>query len=144
MSFCDTCNLLFHDLQHFHGANLGADAAGDALGSGTFGLHDHDLHGAGLHALAAADTQLLVDHVDTGLGILGDGTILADLHALAALDADNRLSTLTLGNNLDAGQILMKFLIESIGTSTDTFQTCHALGILLNSKLLHSKGYPFS
>ena len=136
--------LLFDDLQQFHGANLGADAAGNALGSGILGLHDHNLHGAGLHALAAADAELLVDHVNAGLGILGDGAVLTGAHALAALDAGHRLGAGTLGNHLDAGQILMEFLIESSGTGTDTFQTCHALNIFLNSQLLHSKSYPFS
>ena len=136
--------LLFHDFQNIHGANLGTDTAGDALGCRAIGLHDHNLHRAGFHALAAADAQLLVDHVNAGLGILGNGAVLANLHALAALNADNRLCALTLGNNLDAGQVLMKLLIESVGTGTDTLQTCHAFGILLNSKLLHSEGYPFS
>ena len=137
-------NLLFYDFQNLHGACLNADAAGDALAGSGFGLEHHHLHGAGFHALAALYAQLLVDHVNAGLGILSNGTVLTGLHALAALNADNGLSTSTLGNNLDAGQILMKFFVESVGAGTDTFQTCHALGILLNSKLLHSKGYPFS
>ena len=136
--------LLLHDFQQFHGANLGTDAAGDALGSRIFRLHDHNLHGAGFHALAAADTQLLIDHVNAGLGILGNCTMLTGSHALAALDAGNRLSTGTLGNHLDAGQVLVKYLVECGRAGTDTFQTCHTLNILLNSQLLHSKSYPFS
>jgi hypothetical protein len=137
-------HLLLHDFQNIHGADLGTNATGNALGCGAVGLHDHNLHGACFHALAAADTQLLVDHVNAGLGILGNGAVLTDLHALAALNADNRLCALTLGNNLDAGQVLMKLLIESVGTGTDTLQACHALDILLNSQLLHNKSYPFS
>ena len=105
---------------------------------------NHDLHGADLDTLAALHTLLLIDHVNTGLGILSDGTMLTGTHALATLDAGHRLGAGTLGNHLDAGQILMEFLIESSGTGTDTFQTCHALNIFLNSQLLHSKSYPFS
>ena len=142
---CFLCKkLLLHDFQQFHGASLDTDAAGDALGGRIFRLHDHNLHGASLYALTAAYTQLLIDHINTGLGILGDGTVLAGTHALATLDAGNRLSTGTLSNHLDAGQILMEFLIECSGASTNTFQACHAFNILFNSQLLHSKSYPFS
>ena len=136
------CNLLFHDLQQFHGAGLDADAAGDALGCGTFGLHDHDLHGAGLHALAAANTELLVDHVYAGLGILGNSAMFAGTHALTALDAGHGLGTGALSDHLDAGKILMEFLIECGGAGTDALQTCHALDILFNSKLLHVSETP--
>ena len=135
-------DLFFHDFQHFHGAGLGADAAGDALGGGV--LQNHDLHGACLHALAAGNTLLLIDHVNAGLGVLGNGLMLTGLHALAALDADRGFGTGTLGNDLDAGQIFVKFLVESLGTSADTLQACHTLDIFLNSKLFHSKGFPFS
>ena len=138
------CKLLFHDLQNFHGAGLDADTASDALGSRGFGLHDHDLHGAGRYALAAADAELLVDHVHAGLGILGDGAVLTAAGALAALDADHGLCTGALGHDLDAAQILVEFLIESGGTGTDALQACHALDIFLNSQLLHNKSYPFS
>ena len=131
------CKLLFHDLQHFHGADLGTDAAGDALGGRAFGLHDHDLHGAGFHTIAAGNAQLLVDHVHAGLGILGDGTVLTSLHALTALDAGHGLGTGTLGNHLDAGQILMELLVESGRAGTDALQAGHAFDILFNSKLLH-------
>ena len=132
-------NLLFHDLQHFHGAVLDTDAAGDALGNRIFLLVNHDLHGAGLDTLAAADTVLLVDHVNTGLGVLGDGTVLTGLHALTALNADHGLCTAVLtGNDLDAGVIGMKFLIECFGAGTDTFQTSHTFHIFLHSELLHN------
>ena len=136
--------LLLHDFQNIHGANLNADAAGDALGNGIAFLMYHDLHGADLDALAALDALLLIDHVNAGLGILGDGFMLAGFHALAALDADIGLSAGALGKNLDAGIVLMEFLVKSFGASADALQTSHALGILLNSQLLHSKGYPFS
>ena len=111
--------LLFHDLQDLHGASLYADAAGDALGGGAVFGHDHDLHGAGFHALAAGGAQLLIDHVHAGLGVLGDGTGLADLSALAALDAGHGLSACALGNDLDAAQIRVEFFVESVGAGTD-------------------------
>ena len=130
--------LLFNDLQNFHGAGLDADAAGDALGNGVLVLLDHDLHGADLDALAAADALLLIDHVDAGLGVLGDGLMLADLHALAALDADHGLGAGALCGDLDAGQILVKVLIESNGAGANALQASHTLGVLLNREFLHS------
>ena len=99
---------------------------------------NHNLHGADFHALAAADALLLVDHVNAGLGVLGDSTGLANLLALAALDADHGLGAGALCDNAQAGQILVKFLIECLGASTDALQTGHALKILLYSKLLHN------
>ena len=134
--------LLLHDFQNFHGASLDADAAGDALGSGALGLHDHNLHGAGLDALAAADALLLVDHVDAGLGILGDGLMLTGLHALAALDAGHGLGTSALGDDLDTAEVGVKFLIECVGAGADALQTGHALGILFHGELLHIEKSP--
>ena len=132
-------DLLFHDLQDLHGACLDADTAGYALsGDATLGS-DHDLHGADLCALAAGGTELLVDHVNTGLGILGDCTGLANLSALAALDAGHGLGAGTLGDDADAGQIFIKGLVESIGAGANALQTCHALSTLLNHQLLHNK-----
>ena len=130
--------LLFDNLQDFHGAGLDTDAAGDALGSGTLGLHDHNLHGAGLDTLAATDTLLLVDHVNAGLGVLGDGFVLAGTHALATLDADIGLSSASLLNDLDAAQGDVIFLIECLGASLCTLQASHTLGILLNNEFLHN------
>ena len=132
--------LLLNDLKDFHGADLDTDAAGDALGDGVAFLVDHDLHGADLNALAALDTLLLVDHVHAGLGILSNGLMLTDLHALAALDADIGLGTLTLCNDLQARVILMEFLIKCFGASPDTLQTSHAGDIFLNRELLHNRG----
>ena len=129
-SFAYVGKLLFHDLQQIHGADLDTDAAGDALGGRILGLHDHDLHGAGFHTLAAGNAQLLVDHVHAGLRILGDGTVLTGLHALTALDTGHRLSAGALGNHLDAAQIGMKLLVERIGTGTDALQASHALDTL--------------
>ena len=142
-SFSWILQLLFHDLQDLHGANLDTDAACDALGNGVLLLLDHNLHGADLNTLAAGNAQLLVDHVNAGLCILGDGTVLTDLHALAALNADIGLCSIALGNDLDAAQIRIKFLIESVGTCTDALQACHALLILLNSELLHNRELSF-
>ena len=131
--------LLFDDLQDFHGTCLCANTAGNALGNRTFALHNHDLHGACLDALAAADTQLLVDHVDTGLGVLSNCTVLTGSHALAALDAGIGLCASTLCNDLDAGQIGIKFLVESGGASLDALQTSHTFSILIDNELLHNE-----
>ena len=131
--------LLFDDLQDLHGANLDADAAGDALGGRTVFGHDHDLHGAGFHALAAGNALLLVDHVNAGLGVLGDGLVFTDLHALAALDADIGLCCTVLLHDLDAGQSYIVNLIESLGTGLDTLQASHAFCALYNSELLHKR-----
>ena len=131
--------LLFDDLQDLHGASLNTDAAGDALGGGAIFGSDHDLHGASLDTLTTANTQLLVDHVDTGLGILGDCTVLTSSHALAALDAGIGLCAGTLCNDLDAGQIGVKLLVESGGASLNALQASHALSGLIDNELLHSK-----
>ena len=136
--------LLLNDLQQFHGASLNANAAGNALGSRTFRRSNHDLHGANFNALAAGSTQLLIDHIDTGLGILSDRTGLANLSTLATLDAGHGLSAAVLaGNDTDAGQILIKYLVESIGASLHALQASHALNTLFNSQLLHKNAFPF-
>ena len=131
--------LLFHDLQDLHGASLNADAAGNALGSRIFGLENHDMHGAGFDTLAAADTLLLVDHVNAGLGILGDGFVLAGTHALSALDADVGLGSAVLVHDLDAAQGDVIDLVEGPGTGLDALQASHAFCALLNSELLHKR-----
>ena len=99
----------------------------------------HDLRGADLHALAAADGLLLVDHVHAGLGVLGDGLMLTSLHALAALDADIGLGSVALGNDTDAAEILIKLLIEGGGASLDALQASHAFCAFFNSELLHKR-----
>ena len=131
--------LLFHDLQDFHGASLDTDATSNALGGSALLCHNHNLHRADLNALTALNTQLLVDHVHAGLGVLGDGLMLTSLHALAALDADIGLGSVALGNDTDAAEILVKFLIESGGTSLDALQASHALCALFNNELLHKR-----
>jgi len=99
----------------------------------------HDLHGTSLDTLAAADAVLLIDHVNTGLGILRDRIMLASLHALAALDADHGLGTAILtGNDLDAGIIGMEFLVKSLGAGLNALQANHTFHILLNSEFLHN------
>ena len=135
--------LFFDDLQQFHGANLNTDTAGDALGNGIAFLMNHDLHGAHFNTLAAANALLLVDHVHTGLGILGNCLMLTGLHALATLDANIGLGAVTLGNDLDAGIVLMKFLVEGLGTSTDALQASHTGNVFLNREFLHSRGFSF-
>ena len=123
--------LLFDDFQNTHGAGLGADAAGDALGSGTLSRLNHNLHGANLYALTAGGTQLLIDHVHTGLGVLCNCTGLANLSAFAALDAGHRLGTAALCHHLNGTQVRIKGLIECSRASADTFQTSHTLGCLI-------------
>jgi hypothetical protein len=135
--------LFFDDLQDFHGACLGADAAGNALGSGAAFLQDHNLHGASLNTLTARNAQLLVDHVNAGLGILSDSAMLTNLCALATLDAGHGLCTCSLGNDLDAGIVGMKFLVESIGASPDALQTSHTFCTFFNHELLHNRGLSF-
>ena len=129
--------LLLDDFQNLHGASLHADAASDALRCGIFRLQHHDLQGANLHALAAADALLLVNHVHAGLGILGNGLSLAYLHALAALNASHGLGGISLRNDADTAQILVKFLVKRLGAGLNALQAGHALSILLNSKLFH-------
>ena len=85
----------------------------------------HDLHGADLDALAAADTVLLADHVNAGLGVLSNGIMLASLHALTALNADIGLSAGALSNDLQAGIVLMEFLVECLRAGGDALQTGH-------------------
>ena len=131
--------LLFHDFQDVHGTSLGADTAGDTLGSSAAFLHDHNLHGAGFHTLATRNAQLLVDHVNAGLGVLGDGLVLTDLHALAALDADHGLGSAVLLNDVDAAQGNVIDLIESLGTGLGTLQASHAFCAFYNSELLHKR-----
>ena len=137
-------DLLLHNFQNFHGAGLDADAAGNALGSGTVLGHDHDVHWAGFNALAAGNALLLVDHVHTGLGVLGDGLVLTGAHALAALDAGIGLGTGALGHDLDAAEGHVIYLIESFGTSLNTLQASHTFGIFLNSELLHNREISFT
>jgi len=127
------CILAFYYLEHLHGASLSADAAGDALGSLVIG-HNNDLHGAGLGALAAANAQLLVDHINA-LGVLGDSTGLADLGALAALDTYHGLRSTVLLNDSDAGLVLVELFVECLGAGDNAGFTCHALDVLLYSKL---------
>ena len=136
--------LLFDDLQDLHGTSLDTDAAGNALGSRVAFLQNHDLSGTNLDTLAAADTLLLVDHVDTGLGVLSDGLVLTNLSALTALDTGHRLSAITLCNNLNAGQILVEFLKEGLGASGNALQTSHTLSTLFNRKLLHKRKFSFN
>ena len=131
--------LLFDDLQNLHGASLDTDTAGNALGSGAVFGHDHDLHGADLDTLAAGNALLLVDHVNAGLGVLGDGLVFTDLHALATLDADVGLGNAGLVHNLDAAEGHIIYLIKSLGTSLDALQAGHALLALFNRQLLHTR-----
>ena len=135
--------LLFDDLQQLHGTSLDADAAGDTLGNGIAFLMNHNLHGAYLNTLAATNALLLVDHVHAGLGILGDGTVGASLGAQTALGADHGLGSALALHDLDAGLGDIILLVESLGASLDALQAGHALGALLDGKLLHRYRSPF-
>ena len=135
--------LLFYDLQNFHRADLRANTAGDTLRGGAAFLLHHNLHGTDLDALTAGGTQLLVDHINAGLGILGDCASLTDLSALAALDAGHGLCSAILINNADAAQILMEFLIKGFGASANALQASHTFRTLFNHKLLHNREFSF-
>ena len=128
--FSPYVELLLLNGQDAHGASLGADTAGDALAGGSgLGSHDHDVHGAGLDALAAANALLLVDHVHA-LGVLGDGSLGAGAGALAAHDAVHDLGlAVGLGNDLDAAEGGIELLIEGLGAGDNTAQASLA-GVL--------------
>ena len=108
--------LFFHNLQDLHGAALDTNATGNALaccGAGNSG-GNHNVEGADFCALPAAGAELLVDHVHSRLGILGNGAELTCLGALATLDTGQRLRGSVLLHNLDTGLILMEFLVEGL------------------------------
>jgi hypothetical protein len=69
--------------------------------------------------------------------------MFASLHTLSALNTGHRFCTCALGNDLDATQILIKFLIEGNGTGTNAFQASHALRILLDSQSFHKRERSF-
>ena len=71
--------------------------------------------------------------------VLGDGFVLANLRALAALDADIGLCAVTLGNDPDTAVILVELLVEGGGAGADAFQAGHARNVLLDGELLHGR-----
>jgi len=130
--------LLFDNFEDFHGAGLGADAAGDALGGilGVFRV-DHQTEGACFLTCAAVCAELLVDDVNT-LGVLSDGTGRTCFRTLAALGTYHGLGYALAINDLDAGLIGMEFLVECLGTGLDALQASHTGGAFLYSQLFHS------
>ena len=125
------------DLEQLHGASLGAQAAGNALGSVGSALdQDDQVLGASLNALAAGLALLLVDHVHAGL-VLGDGVLGASLSALAALGADGGGDNAADQIDLQASLVLMEFLVVGLGASLDASQTSLTLNTTLNGKLFH-------
>ena len=128
-------SLLFDDLKQLHGAGLGADAAGDALGSGF--TKRHHLHGTDLDALAAGGAELLVDHVYAGLGVLGDGVVGTGAGTLAALDAGFDLDIALVVHDTDAALGFIKHLVKRLGAGPDAGQTRHAFDALFYGKLFH-------
>ena len=134
--------LLFDDFQDLHGACLDADAASNALGGNRRRLSlDHNAEGTCFQALATADTELLVDGVDT-LCILSDSTNFTSSCTLAALDANHGLSNALAIYDLDAGLIRMELLIECVGTCTNALETCHTGGAFFDSEFFHGNS-PF-
>ena len=131
------------DLEHFHRASLDADATGDALGGvGHLRLKNDHAERAGFLALAAADAELLVDHVNALLGVLRDRAVLTGRSTLTALDAGHRADLAVALNDLQAGLVLMELFIKCGRAGADALQTCHARNILLDEKFLHVS-FPF-
>lgn len=132
-----SADILFLDqLENVHGTLANALAAGDALGDLVANLN-HDLEGTCSYALAAADAELLIDHVNA-LGVLGDSVLLASLSALAALRASlNHDAAVLLVADADAGLILVKLLVESGGAGDHALETGIALGMISYLYLLH-------
>ena len=102
----------------------------------------HDLHGTSLYTLTAGGAELFVNHVNTGLGVLGDGTELTGSGTLATLEAGHGFRLTIFIYDSDTGQVLMKLLIESGGASVHARQTSHTLATFFYSKLLHNKESP--
>lgn len=131
--------LLFDDFQQLHGASLGTDAAGDALG-GIFYIVslDHNMERASVLAGTATGAELLIDGVNS-LGVLGDGAVGAGSCALAALDTYHRLSLALEFNDLEGSLVLVEFLVEGLGASLNTLQASHALNIFFCGELFHNE-----
>ena len=130
---------LLHDLENVHRASLGADAAGDALGSVALrGIQHDQAERADGNALTAAVAELFVDAVNAGLLILGDSAFGAGTSAFSALNAGLRSGSAFLIDDLDVGFVGMELLIVSFGTGTHARQASHALHGFLRGKLLHN------
>jgi hypothetical protein len=95
------------------------------------------MEGTSLCALTAGGAQLLINHINTGLGILSDRTVLTSLHAFATLDTCHRLCAALPLNYANTRQIGIKGLMESIGTCANALKARHTLNILFNSKFFH-------
>ena len=130
----DLSKLAFDDFEHVHGASLYADAAGDALSSGV--VINDNLEGADFCTLAAANAELLIDHVNA-LSVLLDSACFTNLCALTALDADHGLGFAVLFDYLDSGLIGIKYLIVSFGTGAYASETCHASCFFVYFQFFH-------
>ena len=109
------CLCLF-DLQDLHGTGLRANSAGDTLARVLLILSlDDQAEGTGLHALAAADTFLLIDHVNA-LRVLGDRFLRTGFRALSALYAGHglRRHAVLLHFDVDAGIVLAVSLVKCL------------------------------
>lgn len=130
--------MLFNYLQNFHGALLGAYAAGYAFAGEGIGIGlDHDAHRAGGNAFAALSAELFVYHVHA-LGILGDSSGGADLGTFAALNAglDHR-GTVFLLTQCYAREVGVELLIKCGRAGNHTLQTCVAGRLVLYFQLFH-------
>jgi hypothetical protein len=134
---CHSIKLLFFNFQDAHRTSLGANTAGNALGHGILLLMYHHLGRTYFHTLTATDTQLLVDHIDAGLGILADRAMGAGAHAFAALYAGLDLGFALVVHDLYAALGRIKLLVEGLGAGPDAAQARHALNVFIGYKLLH-------
>ena len=131
--------LFLHDLQHFHGAGLDADAAGGAFAGIRDGLVlDDEAEGTRFNAFSAAGAELAADHPDA-LGVLGDRAGGTGLGALAALDTDHGADVLAALDDLQSGLIGVEFLIVCVGAGADALQTGHALHAFFDGQLFHER-----
>ena len=118
--------LALGNLKHVHGTSLDADAAGNALGGGRhLRLINQNAERTCSLTLATAHTELLIDHVHTGLGILRDSTLFAGSGAFTALHTGHGANFSGALNNLNAGLIRMELLMKCHRASADALQTGH-------------------
>ena len=128
--------LTLHNLQYIHRTGFCTDSAGNALRCGGRSLClYHQPEGTGLHALAAAGTQLFIYHVHT-LGVLCDGSCFTSLGALAALGTGHRAHALLL-HNLNTCLVRIKLFIECLGACPNTLQAGHTGRSLFHHQFLH-------
>ena len=102
--------LTLFNLQNIHRTGLSTDTAGNTFACGRLCGH-HNLHRTYFSTLAAACTQLLVDHVYT-LCILCDSAILTCTRTFSALDTGIYLDCTIFLNDLDTGFSRIIYFVE--------------------------------